>query len=507
MRRVISLWLPLWPTDRLRRCRHGGAVPPAEAPLVTRALEGRRLVVAAANRAALSLGLRPGLALAHAQAMVPGLEVAEADPAGDAAGLADFAAWCLRYAPLTAPDPPDGAWIDFTGCAHLHGGEAAALDDLLARLGRAGITARAAIADTPGAAWAVARHVATAATVVPPGGQAAAIAALPAAALRLPPDTVAGLRRLGLDRVGQLTATPRGPLARRFGAEPVRRVDQALGRVAEPITPVVPPEAVRHAVQFLEPLLTAEALRVATDRLAAAVCVEMAERHLGARRLELVFERVDDMAQLFRLGTARPTRDPRHLARLLAERLEQVEPGFGVTAARLVVALAEPLAPAQVTVPLGEAAAAEVDLAPLVDRLAARFGPARVFRVLPVASGVPERATRRAPPLEPAAGVWPPGLHRPVRLLTPPHPVEALSAMPDHPPAAFTWRGVRHRIRRADGPERVAGEWWRRAGERDAVRDYWAVEDEAGRRFWLYRRGDGADPASGDLAWFLHGLF
>ena len=385
---------------------------------MTHAHDGRRLAVAAANRAALALGLRPGMPLAHAQAMVPGLEVAEADPAGDTAALADLAAWCLRYAPLTAPDPPDGVWIDLTGCAHLHGGEGATLADIVARLGRAGLAARAAVADTPGAAWAVARHAAAPVTVVPPGGQADAIALLPVAALRLTPDTVAGLRRLGLDLVGQLAATPRGPLARRFGSEVIRRLDRALGHEPEPITPVVPPEAVQQALAFLEPLLTAEALRIATDRLAAGVCAALAERGLGARRLELIFEQVDDAVQVLRLGTARPTRDPRHLARLLAERLERVDPGFGVTAARLVVGLAKPLAPAQASTPLGVEAAGEADLAPLVDRLAARFGASRVFRVLPVASGVPERAVRRAPPLEAAAGGWPLGLKRPVRLLS-----------------------------------------------------------------------------------------
>ncbi len=475
---------------------------------MTRAHDGRRLTVVAANRAAHVLGLRPGMPLAHAQAMVPGLEVAVADPEGDADALADVAAWCLRYSPLTAPDPPDGIWLDVTGCAHLHGGEEAMLKDLLGRLGRSGVTASAAVADTPGAAWAVARHARDPVTVVPPGGQADAIALLPVAALRLPGETVAGLRRLGLDLIGQLVSTPRGPLARRFGAEALRRLDQALGSAPEPITPVVPPEAVQHTLAFREPLLTAEALRLAIGGLAEAVCAGLERAGLGARRLDLLFERVDDATKVLRAGTARPTRDPRHLARLLGERLEEVDPGFGVAAMRLVVALAEPLAPAQAAVPLAGGAGAEVDLAPLVDRLAARFGAARVFHVLPVESDVPERSARRAPPLaDPGHAVWPSGLPRPVRLLAPPQPVEVLSVLPDQPPAAFSWRRVRHRVRRADGPERIAGEWWRRDGERRAVRDYWAVEDEAGQRFWLFRRGDGADPATGDLTWFLHGIF
>jgi protein ImuB len=193
---------------------------------------------------------------------------------------------------------------------------------------------------------------------------------------------------------------------------------------------------------------------------------------------------------------------------LLRERVETVEPGFGIEAMRLVIVLAEPLGVEQVAVPLGDAAPAEPDLAPLVDRLAARFGEGRVFRVLPIESDVPERSARRAAPFGHAThAAWPSGLPRPVRLLVPPQPVEAVSALPDGPPAAFTWRRIRHRVRRADGPERIAGEWWRRSAEWCAVRDYWAVENEAGQRFWLYRRGDGADPATGDLAWFLHGLF
>jgi protein ImuB len=193
---------------------------------------------------------------------------------------------------------------------------------------------------------------------------------------------------------------------------------------------------------------------------------------------------------------------------LLTERLETVDPGFGIEAMRLVVTLAEPLGPEQAAVAIGGTASAEPDLASLVDRLGARFGEGRVFRILPVESDVPERSTERVAPFaSPKHPTWPPGLPRPVRLLVPPQPVEAVSALPDGPPAAFTWRRVRHRVRRADGPERIAGEWWRRDAEWRAVRDYWAVEDEAGQRFWLYRRGDGADPVTGDLAWFLHGLF
>jgi protein ImuB len=470
--------------------------------------DGNRQVIAAANRAALVLGLRPGMALSHAQAMVPGLEVAEADPEGDSTALRELAAWCLRWSPLTSAAPPDGIWIDATGCAHRHGGEDSLLAAIVTRLEGAGIAARAAMADTPGAAWAIARHSTQPTTIVGAGEQMDALALLPVAALRIDAGTVAALRRLGIDLVGQLLSMPRGPLARRFGGEILRRLDQALGRKNEPITPVLPPDAAQHAASFLEPLLTATALGIAVERIVAPVCAQLEASGLGARQLDLLFERVDDAVQVIQIGTSRPSRDAQHLGRLLKERLESVEPGFGVSAMRLVVTLAEPILPTQLRSSLHQDDNQEVDLAPLVDRLASRFGVARVFSVLPRESDVPERAIQVGFPMAGDAVIaWPQDLRRPVRLLHPPQPVEALSALPDQPPALFTWRRIRHRVRRADGPERIAGEWWRRTGEVAAVRDYWAVEDEDGNRFWLFRRGDGADLATGDLSWFLHGIF
>ncbi len=512
MRRVVSVWLPTLATDRLRR--QSGLLPegggPADAPLVTRWHDGRRMVVAAADRAALALGLVPGLALAQAQAMVPGLAVADADPAGDAAALARLAGWCLRLSPLTAPDigpDTDGLWIDATGCTHLHGGEAAMLDTLLARLAQDGIAAAAAIADTPGAAHAMARYGEARygqARIIPPGGTAAALAPLPVAALRLDAASVAGLRRLGFETVAQLDATPRAPLARRFGAAVLLRLDQALGRVEEPITPSVPPDTPCARAAFPEPLLTAEAFAAIITRLTADLCGVLDRGGLGARQVDLLLTRVDGTVQALRAAVARATRDPRHLAQLLAEQVEHIDPGLGVEAIHLLASAAEPLAAAQIA---ALATAPEPDLAVLVDRLANRLGPGRVWRAAAVESDVPERSVRRGPALAPPTGrIWP-DWPRPARLLHPPQPVEALALLPDHPPAAFVWRRHRHRVRRADGPERITGEWWRRDAERLAVRDYWQVEDETGRRFWLYRRGDGVDPATGDLCWFLHGMF
>ena len=216
--------------------------------------------------------------------------------------------------------------------------------------------------------------------------------------------------------------------------------------------------------------------------------------------------------QFVAVGTARPVRDAAHLARLLGERIETIDPGLGVEAMTLWVPLAEAASPGQGDVLASEGGAA--DLGPLIDRLVARFGAAQVYRAAPVESDVPERSVTRVAALaaasNPRPGLgrsWPAALPRPLRLLTPPQPVQAIALLPDQPPVAFTWRRVRHRVRRADGPERIFGEWWRRDGEMRAVRDYWAVEDETGDRFWLYRSGDGMAPETGNLSWFLHGIF
>jgi protein ImuB len=323
----------------------------------------------------------------------------------------------------------------------------------------------------------------------------------------LPNETLDGLRLMGIEQIGALAAMPRAPLVRRFGALVTARLDQAFDRVPETIEPEFPPELVQARLTFVEPLLTAEAFGTVIDRLIGTVCSAMERSGSGARRLDLLFERVDGTTQAIRIGTARASRDTRHLARLLRERLERVDPGLGVEAMRLVVPRTDALVPVQAAARLRVEDVEEPDIAPLIDRLANRLGTELVYRVAPVDSAVPERSARRVEAQERAVGTWPVDLPRPVRLLDPPQPVEAMALLPDHPPMAFTWRRVRHRVRRADGPERIAGEWWKRGGETRSVRDYFRVEDEDGHRYWLFRRGDGENGVSGDMRWFLHGLF
>lgn len=516
MGRVVSVWLPWGKTDRLRR--NAGA-PPADTPLVRLAQDGPRRVLEAVDARAHALGLRPGMTLAAAEALVPGLVALPADPTGDAAWLDRLAVWARRYTPLAAPDPPDGLWLEIAGAAHLLGGEAALLADLRRRLAlggimRGGIAARAAVADTPGAAWALARFGAAEAIVVPPGGAAAALAGLPPEALRLAPGALALLERLGIARIDALMALPRGPLARRAGAAVLMRLDQALGRLGEPIAPLPAAVPLAARMDFPEPLIDAAPLAAAIAALSEDICARLDAAGMGARALVLRLVRVDGTEAMLRVGTAQASRAPAHLARLLVARLERFDPGLGVAGMALSALRAEALGPAQAGLDAAGAGAAEAAgaLAELVDRLANRLGAGRVWRAEAVASAVPERSVRRVPGLgvsglATAAGTgWPAGLPRPPRLLSPPQPVEALALLPDQAPAAFTWRRRRFRVRRADGPERVWGEWWRREAEAGAVRDYWRVEETEGQRFWLYRRGDGVAAESGDLRWFLHGV-
>jgi len=469
-------------------------------PLLLSHRAGNRLVIAAASPEARKLGLHPGMAVAQARALVPGLDIAEADPAADAALLARLALFAARrWTPRASLAPPDGLFLDLTGAAHLFGGEAAMGRRILVFCGRAGFAARFAVAGTPGAAHALARF--GGGGLCPPGGEAAALAPLPLAALRVEEPVLAAARRLGLETIGDLLALPRAPLQRRFGRTLLTRLDQALGRAAEPLDPVVPEEPPAAMLRFAEPIATPEAIEKAVDILLGRLAETLRKEALGVRRVALLGDRVDGAVQRLDVGTSRPTRDPDHLRRLIGAKLETIEPGYGLDAIRLVAGRVEPLAPEQLS-----GAKTVPDLALLIDRLAARLGARHLYRATAVESDVPERSVARTGPLAPAAPwpKWP----RPVRLLSPPERVENVVALlPDLPPRRFTWRGRAYRVRAADGPERIHGEWWKRGAEAEAVRDYFQVEDEEGTRFWLYRRGDGVDHRTGDLSWYLHGVF
>jgi protein ImuB len=500
MRRILSLWLERWPTDRLHRRRA------FDRPLATVATIGSRRQLIAVDRAAAQAGLAPGMTLADARARAPEIATVEAEPLVDAEALVRLAEWCLRYSPWTAVDGADGIRLDVTGLVPLFPSERALAEDLLARLARQGFAARAAIADTLGAAWAVARFAAPAGTaaVVPAGGSRAALAGLPPAALRLAPEIVDDLRRLGLRRIDQLYPLPRAPLNARFGEAVARRLDQALGLADEPVSPHRPAAPRLERLESPEPIAEAAAIAQGLECLVQRLCRRLEGEGLGVRRLEFACYRADQRVERVAIGTSAPSRSPAHLRRLLNPRIEEIDPGPGIDGMILRALEVAPLAAGQGAL-AAEAPAADLT-AGLVDRLANRLGAPNVLRLVPRDSHVPERAMRRVSGFEPAVGTgsWESHLPRPIRLFAPPDPVEVVAPIPDDPPVLFRWRRVAHRVRHAEGPERIAAEWWR-DGRGDGIRDYYRVEDEAGRRFWLFRNGlYRPDPPP---AWFLHGLF
>lgn len=498
----------------------------------------RRQTLHAVNAPAVRGGLSAGLALADARAVLPGLATRTAELAADRAALRRLAVWAGRYGPRRHVDGEDGLWIDVSGVAHLFGGERQLTEDCVGRLASAGVTARLGLADTHGAAHALARHATSPrrpAAIAPAGGSAAALASLPVEALRLDAPAVRLLHRLGLRAIGQLYDLPRAALERRFrdgtrtgaaaasatAARLVARLDAALGVSAEPKRPLAEPPEHRVPLLFAEPLLTAEGVEAAAATALARLATLLDAAGVGARRVRLLLFRADGSMATVAAGTSAPSRDGAHLLGLVRERLAAVDAGFGIDA--VVAEAVRVEAVAHVTGTLADRLAETRcgDASRLFDVLAARLGPGRVGRLVPVASHWPERAERLVPLLDgsgeaglaswPAIGTRAP---RPFLVFPAPEPIAVVAEVPDGPPARFTWRRLSHRVVKSEGPERIEPEWWRaiaapppRLAAR--ARDYYRVEDERGGRFWLFREGLYERPAEGEPAptWYLHGLY
>lgn len=550
-RRILSLWFPRLGAERLARVGRG--VP--QGPLAVVAEQANMQVVTALNAAAQAAGLHVGQPLRDAHAMCATLITRPRNAPAEAAFLTALRRWAGRFSPWVAEEPPDGLVIDLTGCAHLFGGEEPLLAVIEGDCADIGLSVRIGIADTPGAAWALARFAGqapgsqrsgdaidqearatraraekragkrrhwtrggAAPQVTAPGGTAriaapgqgyGALGPLPVAALRLDPDTVAQLSRLGLRRIGDLLGQPRAGLARRFGTRLVLRLDQAMGSAPEPVSPARPPDRFAVRLTLPEPIGLRADLLAGIDRLLPQLCARLRDKGRGVRILRLEAQRTDQVSEVVTVGLARPAQEPARIRPLLELKLDRIDAGFGIDMLRLEAVQSEPVHTRTMVGHLeagravSERLAGNTALDDLIGRLGARVGMEAITRRHPASSHIPEKtALTLAAAWSDPAGAWPaPPAPRPL-LLWPPEPVTA----PDTPevPGTFRWRGRDWRLASATGPERIAPQWWLDdPAWRSGVRDYWVVVTGAGVRLWLYYAHGGA-MSSG---WFCQGSF
>jgi protein ImuB len=529
-RRYLALWLPYLSCERARQAA-GSSIPAPPEPFALVERSGNALRLAAVDASARAMGLVAGMALADARARCPGLATLRHDPEADRRELDRLVAAMVHVTPMAAADPPDGIVLDITGCAHLFGDER----ELARRAAElACYSPRHAFAGNAAAARALVRH----------GNGSEDVHALPVAALELTETALIALRRAGLTRIGDLARRPMAGLAARFGEEAVARLREILGETRAPIAPHVLPVPVRVETRFAEPIARTDDVLDVIEDLLVRLGRDMAARAIGGRRFVVMLCRSDGARRRLAVETGQPVRDPPTVMRLMRERIETLadplDPGFGFDAIILSASRTEPLASRQIALDRSEADGDSV--AALIDRLGVRLGTERIRRIIPCDRHLPEKAQA----LVPAGGVkdnpssrrtpvplgvvrrdlsarecvnTPSGtgvrrdddaLSRPLYLFDPPQPVSVIAGVPDGPPLRFRWRGRLHEVRLAEGPERIAAEWWRRRGghlpgEAGPTRDYYRIEDSAGRRYWLFRCGlfeERPDPR-----WYLHGLF
>ena len=517
--RYITIWFPLLTTDwfALRRPELRGI------PFVLAGKDHGRMVITASNENAYAQGIHPGMPVADARALLPTLQVVDDRPGLAATLLQALAEWCIRFTPIAAADPPQGLILDVQGCTHLRGGDGPYLQEIITRLQTAGYHTRAAMADSIGAAWAITRYgrldgagtskaASTVAGAIMAGGamtitggadQTAALFKLPPEALRLEPEIVDRLHKLGLRSIGSFAGMPRTQLRRRFGPGLLQRIDQAFGLETETIEPVQIPTQYQKRLPCLEPIVTATGIEIALQRLLETLCNRLQKEEKGLRSAVLSCYRVDGKQQQLSIGTNRATHNPIHLFKLFEPNISTIEPDLGIELFVLEAPKVEDAPPMQETIWSGSTGLDNSSIAELLDKITGRFGPDSIHRWLPDERHWPERAIKPATSLqEKPTTPWLTDRPRPIHLLAKPEPIMVTAPIPDYPPMLFRYKGQLHTITKADGPERIEREWWLDDGPH---RDYYTVEDETGQRYWLFRSGHYTEEQLPQ--WFIHGFF
>ena len=497
-KRFMSIWFRYLKTDwRIRRrpeCK--------EAPFVLVSPDHGRMVVTAANTLAIAQGVYTGMVLADARAIIPSLEVFDDEPDRSVKLLTGLAEWLIRYTPVVSVDLPDGLMLDITGCTHLWGSEEQYLTGISKRLNNFGYHNRIAIADTVGAAWAVA-HYGKHEMIIKSGEQADALRSLPPAALRLEAQTTERLEKLGLRQISSFINMSRPSLRRRFGEDFLKKIDQALGSEEEIIQPVMPPELYFERLSCLEPIVTATGIEIALQRLLDGLCTRLRKAEKGLRAAIFKGYRVDGKIEMINISTNRPSCNSRHLFKLFEDKISTIEPALGIELFLLEAPVVEELPHEQEKLFEGNGNLQDIGVAELLDRISGKIGANNIHRYVPVEHYWPERSFKLAVTIdEELQTTWKADRPRPLQLLATPEPVEVTAPVPDYPPMMFRYKGKLHKIIKADGPERIEPEWWLQEGKH---RDYYYVEDEEGHRYWLFRSGH--YDAARSYKWFMHGFF
>ncbi len=497
-KRFLSIWFRHlktdWFTRRQPELQH--------VPFVLVSKDHGRMIITSANVLAKAEGAARNMPLADARAVIPGLQYFDDPPDLHNKLLNGLAEWFIRFTPAAAVDSPDGLLLDISGCAHLWGGEAAYMAEIENRMKAFGYDIKLGIADTIGTAWAIARF-GNDTSIVEPCKQTEALLSLPAAALRLEFEILERLDKLGLQQINQFINMPRTALRRRFGEDILLQIDKALGFEMEMIQPVIPAEPCQERLQCLEPIVSAKGIEIALERLLEKICTKLKREEKGLRKAVFTCYRIDGKIEQIEIGTNSPTANTGHLFKLFALKIETITPALGIELFVLTAEVTELVTAGQERLWDDPDMLEDSALSELLDRIEGRIGANHIYRFVPAEHHWPERSYQPAASVfEKVQSEWKVERPRPVQILPKPELIDVTAPIPDYPPMNFRYKGKLHKVTKADGPERIEQEWWLQEGRH---RDYYAVEDEEGARYWLFRSGH--YDATNSYAWFMHGFF